>query len=305
MNNRGNAEPNAFWITPVILVRTTQNVQNRMNHGVRCGMLCGILLCGLAAGPLPGAESQISVSERLAQSPGRHLTYEAPRFLDAVINRQGPGNSTLLFKFQREAVRTGDKLDVRRDYTYPDGKLAARERAVYAGNDLVLYELQESQIGARGSALIRRVPGNPAKGSIEFEYSKAPGSAPKSNKETLVENPLIGDMVAPFLVSHWTELRRGEKVKCRYIVVPRRETVGFTFVEDYEATGQNRDVVIIRMEATSPFVAALVDPLFFTIEKAPPHHILQYAGRTVPKIQSRGKWRDLDAVTVFDWKSAR
>ena len=269
------------------------------------GMLFGMLLCGLAAGPLPGAESGISLSDGLAQSPGPRLTYEEPRFLAAVINRQGPGSSTLLYRFQRAVVRTGEKLDVRRDYTYPDGKLAARERAVYEGNDLVLYELQESQIGARGSARIRRVPGNPAKDSIEFEYSKAPGAAPKSSTETLAENTLIGDMIAPFLVSHWTELCRGEKVKCRYIVVPRRETVGFTFVEDSAATGQKQDVVIIRMEASSLFVAALVDPVFFTIEKAPPHRILQYAGRTVPKIQTGGKWRDLDAVTVFDWKSAR
>jgi hypothetical protein len=275
-----------------------------MNQGILCGMLPGMLVCGLAAGPLPGAEIRISLSDGLAQSPGPHLTYEEPRFLAAVINRQGPGGSTLLFRFQREAVRKGEKLDVRRDYTYPDGKLAARERAVYKGNDLLLYELQEAQIGARGSAQIRRVPGNPAKGSIEFEYSKAPGAAPKSNTEALAENTLIGDMVAPFLVSHWQELRRGEKVKCRYVVVPRRETVGFTFVEDSKATGQNQGLVIIRMEATSPFVAALVDPVFFTIEKAAPHHVLQYAGRTVPKIQTGGKWRDLDAVTVFDWKSA-
>jgi hypothetical protein len=267
-------------------------------------MLPGMLVCGLAAGPLPGAESRIRLSDGLAQSPGPHLTYEDPRSLAAVINRQGPGSSTLLFGFQREAVRTGQMLDVRRDYTYPDGKLAARERALYEGNDLVLYELQESQIGARGSARIRRVPGNPAKGSIEFEYSKAPGTAPKTSTEALAQNTLIGDMVAPFLVSHWTELRRGEKLRCRYIVVPRRETVGFTFVEDSQATGQSQDVVIIRMEATSRFVAALVDPVFFTIEKASPHRILQYAGRTVPKIQAGGKWRDLDAVTVFDWKSA-
>lgn len=288
----------------VALIRALQEVQRKMNQGVLCGIPLGMLLCGLATGPLPGAESRISQSDGLALSPAPHLTYEEPRFLAAVINRQGAAGSNLLFKFQREAVRTGEKLDVRRNYIYPEGKLAAREHAVYEGNDLILYELQESQIGARGSAQIRRIPGNPTKGSIVFEYSKAPGAAPKSNTETLVENTLIGDMVAPFLVSHWTELSRGGKIKCRYIVVPRRETVGFTFVEDSEASGQNQDVVIIRMEATSPFVAALVDPAFFTIEISPPHHILQYAGRTVPKIQTGGKWRDLDAVTVFDWKSA-
>ena len=59
------------------------------------------------------------------------------------------------------------------------------------------------------------------------------------------------------------------------------------------------------MGATSVFVAQLVDPLFFTMEQAPPHHVLQYTGRTTPKIQIGAEWKDLDAVTVFDWESAR
>jgi hypothetical protein len=52
-------------------------------------------------------------------------------------------------------------------------------------------------------------------------------------------------------------------------------------------------------------LATLVDPLYFTLEKAPPHRVLRYAGRTTPKTQVGGKWKDLDAVTVFDWDSAR
>jgi hypothetical protein len=111
-------------------------------------------------------------------------------------------------------------------------------------------------------------------------------------------------MVGPFLVSHWDSIQRGEKVKCRYIVVPRKETVGFTFVRDPESKPQDSRVLVVKMEPTSPFISALVDPLFFTIEQAPPHRILKYAGRTTPKVDAGGKWKDLDAVTVFDWKSA-
>jgi len=59
------------------------------------------------------------------------------------------------------------------------------------------------------------------------------------------------------------------------------------------------------MGASSPIIAALVDPLYFTVEKVPPHRVFQYAGRTTPKIRTGGKWNDLDAVTVFDWDSAR
>ncbi len=64
-------------------------------------------------------------------------------------------------------------------------------------------------------------------------------------------------------------------------------------------------VLVVRMEPSSSFLGTLVDPLVFTLEQAPPHRVLQYVGRTTPKIQVAGKWKDLDAVTVFDWKSAR
>jgi hypothetical protein len=109
-------------------------------------------------------------------------------------------------------------------------------------------------------------------------------------------------MVGPFLASHWAALQRGEKVKCRYIVVPRAETVGFTFSKDSEAAGSDQDVLIVKMEATSPFLSPLVDPLFFTIEKAPPHRVLRYAGRTTPRIKAGSKWKDLDALTVLTGK---
>jgi hypothetical protein len=109
----------------------------------------------------------------------------------------------------------------------------------------------------------------------------------------------------PFLIDHWDALLRGDKVKCRYIVLPRKETVGFTFFKDSESTWRGHRVLLVKMQPSSTIIAALIDPLMFTIEMAPPHRVFQYAGRTTPKIQAGSKWKDLDAVTVFDWDSAR
>jgi hypothetical protein len=229
--------------------------------------------------------------------------YEEPAYLAGVIYARG--GKQLLFKFNRTVRRSGSSLKVQRDFTYPDGKLAARERIVYDGDALVSYELGELQIGASGSARIQRTVNNPAKNSIEFEYTAEAGGRPKMRREALRENTLTADMVGPFLASHWAALQRGEKVKCRYIVVPRAETVGFTFLKASEAPRSGQDGLIVKMEPSSPFISALVEPLFFTIEHAPPHRVLQYTGRTTPKIQVGGKWDDLDALTVFDWKSAR
>jgi hypothetical protein len=269
------------------------------------GIVRGILLCWLAVSLVPGAEDRKSLGMGLAQSPGIHLEYEAPRFLAGAIYGRGVESNKLLFRFEREATRSGDTLNVRRDYALPDGRLAARERVVYEGNEPVAYEMQDLQTGERGTAKIRRGPANPAKGTIEFEYLKEGASRPKTSTEALRESILVGDMLGPFLAPDWDALARGEKIKCRCIVVSRRETVGFTFVKESEATGEGRRLVILKMEASSRFVATLVDPLFLTIEAAPPHRVLQYVGRTTPKIRIGGKWKTLDAITVFDWKTAR
>ena len=239
------------------------------------------------------------------QAPGgEELKYEQPTNLTGTIYAQGTERQQPLFKFKRLASRIGSTLNVVRDFTYSDGKPAARERVVYEGNHLILYELEELQIGAKGSVKIRLSEGNPAKGSIEFNYTRGAGDSShwKLRSEPLQENTLINDMVGPFLAAHWDALAQGQKVKCRYIVVPRRETVGFEFVKQSQSTWHGKEVMIVKMEPTSLIIAALVEPLFFTLEKASPHRVLQYAGRTTPKLSVGGKWKDLDAATVFDWQ---
>lgn len=272
-----------------------------MNKAIVRGMLLGWLAVSLVS----GAEDRKSSGTGLAQSPGMPLEYEEPRFLAGAIYGRGAESNKLLFRFEREATRSGDQVNVRRDYTLPDGRLAARERVVYEGNEPVAYEMQELQTGERGTAKILRNSDNPAKGSIKFEYLKEGASRPKTSTEALRGNPLVGDMLGSFLASHWDALAQGAKIKCRCIVVSRRETVGFTFVKESKATWQGRSVVVLKLEASSPFVAALVDPLILTIEASPPHRVLQYVGRTTPKTRSGGKWKALDAITVFDWKTAR
>jgi len=233
--------------------------------------------------------------------PEAPLKYEEPKSLTAAIYERGSQPQRLLFRFKRQATRSGSTIRVVRDFTYPDGKVGAREEAVYEGNSLVSFVLRELQTGAVGSAKIRRSSGQ-TEGTILFEYAKNPDSAARTRSEPLRDDPLIGDMVGPFLAEHWEALMRGEKAKCRYIVVSRMETVGFSFVKAAGTAGRNSGAVSIKMEPTSRIIAAIVAPLYFSMEKAPPHRVLQYNGRTAPKLNVRGKWEDLDAVTVFDWK---
>jgi len=260
-------------------------------------LVFGCLVLVVALGHDLGAQTNSSVL----------LKYEEPKFLSGTIYSTGPDPTLPLFTFTRKATREGSSLNVVREYAYPDGNLAVRERVQYEGDMLITYELQELQTGEQGSAVIGCDRKKPSQKLIFFKWAKheKSRSKPQTGEEPLRKDVLISDMVAPFLLSHWQQLASGEEVKCRYIVLPRRETVGFTFSKQRESTSPGKPVIIVKMEATSPILAELVDPLFFTIEKEGTHRVLEYSGRTTPKIKVGKKWKDLDAVTVFDWKSAR
>ena len=144
---------------------------------------------------------------------GAFSVYEKPKLLNGAVYASEDGSNKLLYKFTRSATRSGSTVRVQRDYTYPDGKPAAREVITYEGNALVSFELEELQIGAIGSARIRREGGNPNKAVIEFSYTKEPGAKPKVRTENLAENTLNSDMIATFLASHWDKLVLGEKVE--------------------------------------------------------------------------------------------
>jgi hypothetical protein len=227
--------------------------------------------------------------------------YAEPKSLAGTI--YSSDHKAVLFKFSRRLTGSGARLEALREYTYSDGKLAAREHVVYNGDDLHSYQLEELQTGGYGRATVKPDPRAPGKKVLEFEYSKdsASRATPRRSAETLRNDTLNNDMVGPFLAAHWDALMKGEEVKCRFIVLSRRETVGFKFTKESESQWQGKPIVILRMEPTSPLIRPLVDALHFKIEKEGAHHVLEYSGRTTPKIKSGNKWEDLDAVTVFDW----
>ncbi len=229
--------------------------------------------------------------------------YGEPQVLAGAIYARE--SNRLLFNFKRFVERTGSTLNVRCEFHYPDGKLAALENVTYDGDTLVSYTLNDVQTGARGTAKIRHSATGSLTDNIEFEYSTGPGTDPRVHTEPSQANTLVPDMMGAWLASQWEALNRGEKLKCRLIVVPLTGTVGFTLVKDSEASQGDQQVLIIRMEPTSPFISVLLRPLFFTMEKSPRHRILQYDGRITPKVRVGDRWNDVDAITVFDWQTAR
>lgn len=236
-------------------------------------------------------------AESVPDSPP--LKYQAPASLTATIYDQGGSN--ILFRFKRTATRSGTNLNVLREYTRPDGQLVARETLTYHGDHLAAYTVDELQSGTGGSATLLADPSDKTSGKIEFDFHAADGKSQKAT-QSLPPNTLTSDMVAPFLTDHWTDLVNGHRVKARYLVVSRKETIGFSFIRQSETDWHGKPVVMIRMEPSSWMIRQIVEPLYFTVEKEGQHRVLQYSGRTTPKVKSKNGWKDLDALTVFDWE---
>lgn len=202
-----------------------------------------------------------------------------------------------LFTFRRVATNSGTTIDVVREFNCPDGTLAARERVVYESGKLKSITLEEMQTGAKGGATVDSVGGE---SRMNFDFTE--GTTKKSGSEKFLPEILTSDMVGPFIAGNWDSVMKGGVVKCRLVSISRAETVGFKFFKEADSTFQGKPVALVTMEASSIVIARFVDPLHFVIEKASPHRVLQYSGRTTPSIRRNGKWDDLDGVTVFDWK---
>ena len=231
------------------------------------------------------------------------IDFTEPRLLVGNIFAPGPEPKKLLFKSERRATKTNNTVHVTCDYTYPNGEVAARDRIIYEAGRLALFEEELLQTGEKGSAVIRGDPKHQGNRNIYFEYTAgARDHARKSTaKEDLETDTLIDDMVPGFIESHWTILESGSVARFRYIVLSRKETVGFKLIKEADITWRGKSAVRIRMEPTSIIIAKLVDPLFFVVEKESPHRILEYTGRTTPLIKVGNKWKDLDAVSIFEW----
>ncbi|MGZ4989066.1 MAG: hypothetical protein ACXWBP_13550, partial [Limisphaerales bacterium] len=126
--------------------------------------------------------------------------YEQAHFRSATIYARNSEQKTVLFKLKRTFSRNGNEVKVLREFSSPDGKVAARERITYDGDRFVSLDLEDLQIGGKGSAKVVRENG---KATISFEYSK--DGKHKSDSEAFTAETVVNDMINPFLIAHWKE----------------------------------------------------------------------------------------------------
>ncbi|HEV2695866.1 MAG TPA: hypothetical protein VG347_23455 [Verrucomicrobiae bacterium] len=252
------------------------------------------LLCLIATGNCAAAPTNTQ--------PPEPFDFAAPALLTGTVYETGSDHKKVLFKFQRTATRSGSTVHAERKFTLPDGTIAATESITYDSGQLVACDMKELQAALWGKIQITGTPKNPSRQKIIISHGTAADTKKAGTSDDLDKDTLIDDTIYPFIMAHWDDLTHGTSVKFRLVAVEWEKTFNFKMSKTGESTYQGMPVMILRMEPTNLLVAHFMNPLIFTVEKNAPHRVVEYVGRTSPRIKSGKTWKYLDADTVFDWK---
>ena len=225
-----------------------------------------------------------------------------PKLLTGTIYQKDSGRKNILFLFQRTATQTGDTLRVERKFLQPDGTLVAVENITYQDGQLLDYQMSEPRADIFGDIQTIPDPKKPGARRILIDYCHPPAPRKKNAGDSLKPDTLIADNLYPFIIAHWQELMSGGMVKFHFISLEQECTYTFQLAKDSESSLNERPSVRLKMTPTNPLISTMVEPLYFTLEKDGDRRLLNYVGRTTPRIKKGKLWKYLDAETVFDWK---
>ena len=228
-----------------------------------------------------------------------------PVLLDSVqgtVYAGSPPSDPPIFLFTRTSEHRGAEVIAHLHYDYANGRPAVRETVTYDGSQFRGYVEQNLQNGAHGEVQVRR-----AADTLTVAYSFTPAGAQAATRHNIEhfagddDSVLVDDDIVPFIIKHWSALLLGGKVALHYVVVSRTETIGCVLRKLGETDWRGIPAVDIAMTPTGLLTRLLVKPVHFILERGGQHRLLEYRGRTLPKVKRDGSWRNLDAVTEFRW----
>lgn len=201
----------------------------------------------------------------------------------------------LLFTYKHEFEAKDTGRLVSNTISDLDGKPVVVETAQFfkVGDKekIQVYRMSQKQLGTEGSVEIKD-------GEAHFSYTK--DGTTKTAKEKAGDDFITGPSLVAYLREHWGAIKAGKAVKARFAVLDRLETVGFEFSKESETDLNGTKAIVVKMKPSSFIIAALVKPLHFYLAEDG-SRLLELRGRTQAKRNEGGKWKDLDAVTVYEY----
>jgi hypothetical protein len=222
------------------------------------------------------------------------IVHAAPELLFTTkIFAADSNKQKLLFTARHDAETISDTMLGTTVYSDPNGKVVARETMEFAvsGSDRILkrYRLEQLQLASDGTVEIK---GNTA----HFSYTN--GGKTKTSDEKIGDDFVVGPSLLGYLDHKWPDILAGKKVGIRFGVLDRLESVGFELFKEKETEIDGKKAVAIKMKPSNFIIAAVVDPLTFFFSPDG-KTLMELHGRVPVKKLVDGKYKDLDAVTVY------
>lgn len=200
--------------------------------------------------------------------------------------------------FQKSVTVKGTRRNVTTLFTSLAGEELAREEFEYENGKLIRSVYIQRQTRENGSMEIRDK-------QMFFDFH----SKGKTHRDSMdLEAPLLtSDNIQERIQENWKALEAGESTKARLVLIELQDTVGFKFFKDGERKFKGKDAVVIRMKPSSIFIAAVVSPLTFLVEKGGEHRLLYSFGRLpirrplVAVPATADDWRAIDAALELDY----
>src|SRR5687767_359650 len=117
-------------------------------------LLAPFLACAVCRA---GADTLVPIEAAVAALPPEVRAYVDPPVLTGTIYGDA-GARKALFTFKRTATVSNLTVRAVREFTYPNGSLAAKEWVVYEAGKLVHYYLEEPESFVKGTVTVERDP---------------------------------------------------------------------------------------------------------------------------------------------------
>lgn len=193
---------------------------------------------------------------------------------------------TKVFTYERYQDVQGDKVLDRAVYKNMDGEVQTEEKMESVKGELVRYDMDQKQL--KQKAWIEVDDKN-----ITFNLKKwRKRNYPISTKRK--SNFIMGLQIVDFVVKHWDEFKKGKEQEISLGVWHRQEAIRFDLSNDKMENGK----MVIKMNPSSMFIRAVVDPIYFTFDTKT-KELVEYSGRVVPKEKRNKGYYDYDGLVRY------
>ena len=193
------------------------------------------------------------------------------------------------FHMTRETKLEGTTESVRNTYTDKDGKEVVVETAFIDKGHIVSFHQDQKQWNSSGDMIVKD-------GKVHFTYTRE--GKTKTAEDDAGADFVVTASLMNYVREHWSDIVKGKAVKFKLGALERREVVAFEIKKEKEMIYNGQPAYVLKMSPSSMFIAALVNPIFFTSTTSG-DRLWEIDGRTPLKFKKGDAWKDYDGHTVY------